>query len=142
MLFLTTIWDMFNVIYTEGVDGFKLSPTYRLITNILRCPDNANMSVYVPYWILFDNVSYIESIMQYSHLNDIRYSKSLECFVFNNIIHSIIGMNAIYTILHSENETDEFVNQRLHIIRSVYSMVNLENEMNTMCKNINKNFTL
>lgn len=137
MFILPSIFDIFNIIHKKDVETYKNSDSFRIFSNILKTGEYRIIPVGIPYWVLFDDKKQIEMILLFENMNSIKYCNKLECLLFTDIIHAILGIRAIFMILHFNDKANKEYEEKLTMIESVINKVNTENMMKDICTNVN-----
>lgn len=137
MFILPNIFDIFNIIHQKDVETYRHSDSFRVFSNILKTPEYRVVPVGIPYWVLFEDENQIDMVLLFQDMNSIKYCNGLECLVFTDIIHAILGIRAIFTILYYNDKTNKVYEEKLSMIESVIKKVHTENMMGDICSNIN-----
>ena len=137
MFILPNIMDIFHIIHKKDVETYKKCESFRIFSNILRTPEYCNIPVGVPYWILFEDKKMIDVVVMFEDMNNIKYCSALECFVFKDIIHAILGIRAIYMLLQCSDVTNVKYKESVCMINDVIEKIDNENVMRDICTNVN-----
>lgn len=137
MYILTEIFCFIELLCTRGVDHAKESPFYQLIHNIIA-NEYVDASYAVPYYALFENIDYVDTIVHDFVHPTVVYDDIIKCFVFRNMHSLFIGLKSILKKLHNEYPNDQNIQDKFHQITMFVSIVNESMSLDDLCESMNK----
>ena len=110
-------------VYEKGVDYGKDTNQYKLFSNIVSNIKTPEYVFAIPYFSLFDNIEYVDTIKLKSKKN-IKYNAELECFLFLDFSECFYFCMDSFKTLYENFPEDSDIENKYNVYHIAMKMIN------------------